>query len=126
MMNRHKKIKCDSLKVDDSGPDGVARVEKNRTGHAHCTSLGATEACPLVCAHMAYAEVIAPFQIVTAPKASRNPGCAIREEANLCYDRQAELHTSSSILLMATTTHHASRITRSETSETTQARDKIK
>lgn len=47
------------------------------------TSLGATTACPLVIAHMAYAAVTAPFQSVTAPNKTRYPGCDTRKEANL-------------------------------------------
>ena len=47
------------------------------------TSLGATTACPLVIAHIAYAAVTAPFHSVTAPNNTRYPGCDTREEAKL-------------------------------------------
>lgn len=47
------------------------------------TSLGATDACPRVCAHMAYADVKAPFQTVTAPNTSHSSGFEARAEKNL-------------------------------------------
>lgn len=47
------------------------------------TSLGATDACPRVCAHMAYAVVRAPFQITTAENTSSRSGFEARAPRNL-------------------------------------------
>lgn len=47
------------------------------------TSLGATAACPRVCAHMAYAVVSAPFQTTTAPNTARSSGLDAKAETNL-------------------------------------------